>query len=98
MEESNKRKRTSLTMEDKRQMLSIFKGNPSWSQQTIVDEFSKNFCKNVKKNIVSQVLNFSNKIVSIQSEFAKDVDRVRDPKYPELENALMAWFKQVRLS
>ena len=79
-------------------MLNIFKVNPSWSQQAIVDEFYKNLCKEVKKSTVTQVLNLSTKIVGIQSEVTKNVQRVRDPKYLELENALMAWFKQVRTS
>ena len=98
MEMSNKRKRIGLTLKDKRQMLIISKDNPSWSQQAIANEFNKKFCKEVKRNTISQILSSSNKIVGIQSEATKDVKRVRDPKYPDLENALMAWFNQVRTS
>lgn len=95
---SNKRKRIGLTLEDKRQMLIISKDNPSWSQQAIANESHKKFCKEVKRNTISQILSSSNKIVGIQSEATKDVKRVRDPKYLDLENALMAWFNQVRTS
>lgn len=67
-------------------MLNIFKATPSsWSQQAIVDVFNKKLCEDVKRNTISQVLSSSNKIVGIQSEVAKDVQRVRHPKYPELE-------------
>ena len=78
-------------------MLNILKANPSWSEQAIADEFKK-LCKGVKRNTISQVLSSCNNIVGIQHEGAKEVQRVRDPKYLELENALMAWFKQVRTS
>lgn len=71
-------------------MLNIFKATPSsWSQQAIVDVFNKKLCEDVKRNTISQVLSSSNKIVGIQSEAAKDVQRVRHPKYPELE---MPWW------
>jgi hypothetical protein len=50
----------------------------------------------VKRNTISQFLSSSNKIVGIQSEATKDVKRVIDPKYPDIENALMAWFNKVR--
>jgi hypothetical protein len=62
------------------------------------NEFNKKFCKEAKRNTISQFLNSSNKIVGIQSEATKDVKRVIDPKYLDLENALMAWFNKVRTS
>ena len=98
MEMSNKRKRIGLTLEDKRHMLIISKDNPSWSRQAIANEFNKKFCKEVKRRTISQILSSFNKIVGIQSEATKDVKRVRDSKYPDLENALMACFNQVRTS
>ena len=73
LEVSKKRKRIGFAMKDKRQMHNIFKVNLSWSQQAIVDEFNKKFCKEMKRTITSLVLNSSNKIVDIQSEAAKDV-------------------------
>lgn len=79
-------------------MLIIFKDNSSWCQQAIAYEFNKKKLKEVKRNIVSQILNPSNKIVSIPSEASKDVLRVRDPNYSYLENALRAWFNHVRTS
>ena len=84
LEAKYKIKRTTFTMREKRQMLNIFNANPSWSQQAIVDEFSKKFCKNMKVNTTSHILNSSNKIVGIQSEVAKHVQRIKDPEYPKL--------------
>ena len=43
MDVNNKIRMIGLKMENKRKMLNIFKGNPSWSQQTIVDEFNNFF-------------------------------------------------------
>jgi hypothetical protein len=98
MEVKYKIRMTTFTMEDKRQMLNIFKANPSWSQQAIADEFSKKFCKNMKMNTISWILNSSSKIVGIRREATKDVQRIIDPEYLELKNALMAWFQQVGIS
>ena len=42
-----------MTMEDKRQMLNIFKVNPSWTLLEIADEFNKTLSREVKENTIS---------------------------------------------
>lgn len=59
MDVNNKIRMIGLKMENKRKMLNIFKGNPSWSQQTIVDEFNNFFNKEVNRSTISQVFNSS---------------------------------------
>jgi hypothetical protein len=93
MELSSKKKCTDLTMAEKQEVIKIHRGNSSWSQQLVADEFNKlHPGKNIKKNTISQLVKFANRIIEVNLDIVKG-KRMKEFMYLELEVALVAWFK-----
>jgi hypothetical protein len=55
----------------------------------------RNFCKQLKKSIVSQVLMGSENLLQLTSEVAGGVKRAKEAQFPKLEITLLLWFQQV---
>ena len=59
-------------MAEKQEVIKIHRSNPSWSQQLVADEFNKlHLGKNMKRNIVSQLVKSSTKIMEVNVDIVK---------------------------
>ena len=97
MELDGKRKRTNLTLFEKRELVQIHRSNPNWTQKMIAIDFNKRHKgKDVKRNTISQILKNSRRILEVGDNL-KDMKREKAPVYPELESTLLIWFKQVHI-
>jgi hypothetical protein len=93
MELDEKRKITDLTLFEKRELVQVHQSNPNWTQQMIANDFNKRHKgKEVKRNTISQILKNSTRILEA-GDSLKDMKREKAPVYPELESALLTWFK-----
>ena len=97
MELNEKRKRTNLTLDDKRELVQIHWSNPHWTHQMIAIDFNKrHYGKDVKRITISHILKNSTRILEAGDNL-KDMKREKAPMYPELESALSTWFKHVHI-
>ena len=72
MESSSNKKHTDFIMAEKQEVLKIHRSNPSWSQQLMADEFNKlHPGKNMKRNIVLQLVKSSTKIMEVNVDIVK---------------------------
>jgi len=55
----------------------------------------RDFCKQLKKSIVSQVLMGSENLLQLTSEVAGGVKRAKEAQFPKLQIALLLWFQKV---
>jgi hypothetical protein len=51
--------------------LSFHKAHPSWTPQSIADDFNQRFCNQLKRNIIPQVIKGFEKILHIASAATK---------------------------
>ena len=64
MELDGKRKKTDLTLFEKRELVQIHRSNPHWTQQMLAIDFNKRHKgKEVKRNTISQILKNSTRIL-----------------------------------
>ena len=97
MKLDGKRKRIDLTLFEKRELVQIHRSNANWTQQIIAIDFNKRHKgKEIKRNIISQIFKNSTRILEADDNL-KDMKREKAPVYPELESALLTWFKQVHI-
>jgi hypothetical protein len=90
-------KRASYKLSDKLSVLMIHDEHPEWSQQAIADEFNRANGTDMKRNTVSDILGKRKELLQQAADSqAGSTKRHRGPQLPELEGALLRWFKQVR--
>ena len=95
MELDGKRKRTYLTLGEKKELVQIHRSISHWTQQMIAIDFNKRHKrKEVKMNTISKILKNSTRILEA-SDNLKDMKREKTPMYLEFECALITWFKHV---
>lgn len=76
---------------DERELMQLYRSNPSWTQPMIAIGVNKGLKgKEVKRNIISHVLEYSSDLGG-----SWQPQKAQSEKRSQPESALLAWFKQV---
>lgn len=93
---AEKRKRQSISIQIKKQIIDAYEADSSKSYNDLAKEFSKDGLSLTKSNVQS-VINAKDKILNaVDNGIGAKRVRLTNAKYEDLEAAVLTWFKQVR--
>jgi competence CoiA-like predicted nuclease len=93
-ENMKKRSKQELKIEQKRMIIEYHQKNPKLKQVELIEHFNKLFRVNIPRTTMSGILSESSRKKILKQNVVDTMSkRIRQSKYPEMENMLNAWCK-----
>lgn len=94
MDGINKSKRNVIEIEQKREICLYYQQHPTLKHRELIQHFNLKFNMNIRKSTMFDILRDSHKWLNYSSHH--NSKRVREPRYPALEQRLYNWYIEQR--